>query len=359
MRALRKGDRGYEVVDLQTRLQALGLDLGNRGIDGVLGPKTELAVREFQQGIGILADGVVGEITWNEIVEAGYRAGGRIYLYLRQPPFRGADVMELQRMLNDLGFDPGAVNGIFDERTARALKEFQRNAGLTADGVVDDGVFRVLKTYATQTLGTHQMPDKNGGYFPEDLFSGAIVIDAAHGGRHRGYIPPGNPGLSEADLNLSVAQELAQILPAREVLLTRSGDEEVSNSDRAYLANAAGAKMVVSIRHAYHESPRAEGTASFYFSRLGYQSHRGRMAATYVQRGVSQALGTCDIGEFGRSYDILRETNIPAVLLEPLYLTNPRELHLASDPYYPTTAAEAIAAALELYAGRDAAFIAV
>jgi N-acetylmuramoyl-L-alanine amidase len=47
------------------------------------------------------------------------------------------------------------------------------------------------------------------------------------------------------------------------------------------------------------------------------------------------------------------------VLLEPLYLTNPRELHLASDPYYPTTAAEAIAAALELYAGRDAAFIAV
>jgi N-acetylmuramoyl-L-alanine amidase len=82
MRALRKGDRGYAVVDLQTRLQALGLDLGNRGIDGVLGPKTELAVREFQQGIGILADGVVGEITWNEIVEAGYRAGGRIYLYL-------------------------------------------------------------------------------------------------------------------------------------------------------------------------------------------------------------------------------------------------------------------------------------
>jgi len=359
MRALRKGDRGYEVVDLQTRLQALGLDLGNRGIDGVFGSSTELAVREFQQGIGILADGVVGEITWNEIVEAGYRAGRRIYLYLRQPPFRGADVMELQRMLNDLGFDPGAVNGIFDGRTARALKEFQHNAGLTADGVVDDGVSKILKTYATQTLGTHQFPDKNGGYFSEDLFSGAIVIDAAHGGRHRGYTPPENPGLDEANLNLAVAQELAQILPAREVLLTRSGDEEVSNSDRAYLANSAGAKMVVSIRHAHHKSPRAEGTASFYFSRLGYQSHRGRMAATYVQKGVSQALGTRDIGEFGRSYDILRETNIPAVLLEPLYLTNPRELDLAFDPYYPTTAAEAVAAALELYAGRDAAFIAV
>jgi N-acetylmuramoyl-L-alanine amidase len=83
------------------------------------------------------------------------------------------------------------------------------------------------------------------------------------------------------------------------------------------------------------------------------------MAAVYLQRGVSQTLGTCDIGEFGRSYDILRETNIPAVALEPLFLSNPRELELASDPYYPATVAEAIASALELYAGRDKAFIAV
>jgi N-acetylmuramoyl-L-alanine amidase len=355
MRALRRGERGRGVVDLQTRLLALGFDLGNRGIDGVFGPKTELAVKSFQQGMGLLADGSVGEITWNEIYEAGYRPGGRL-IYLRQPPDRGADVTELQRMLHDLGFDPGAVNGLFDERTARATKEFQRNAGLTSDGVVDAGVFKTLKTYATQTLGTHQLPDKNGGYFPEDLFSGAIVVDAAHGGRDTGYIIPAT-GLTEADLNLAVAQELAQMLPAREVLLTRSGDEAVSNSDRAYLANSSGAKMVISIHHAHHGSLRAEGTASFYFSRLGYRSHRGLMAATYVQKGVSQALGTLDIGEFGRSYDILRETNIPAVLLEPLYLTNLRERDLASDPYYPTTVAEAIAGALELYAGRDAAFI--
>jgi N-acetylmuramoyl-L-alanine amidase len=356
VRALRRGDRGREVVDLQTRLLSLGLDLGNRGMDGVFGPQTELAVKAFQQGMGIIADGVVGETTYGEIVEAGYKPGGRL-LYLRQPPFRGADVQELQRMLNDLGFDPGAVNGLFDERTARATREFQRNAGLIPDGVVDDGVFRVLKTYATQTLGTHQFPDKNGGYFPEDLFSGTIVVDAAHGGRDRGHVCPS--GLSEADLNLAVAQELAQILPAREVLLTRSSEEEVSNSDRAYLANASKAKMIISIHHAAYRSPKASGTASFYFSRLGYQSHRGRMAATYIQRGVSRALETLDVGEFGRSYDILRETNMPAVLLEPLYLTNPHELELASDPYYPVTVAEAVAGALELYAGRDAAFIVV
>lgn len=354
MRALREGDRGREVVDLQTRLLSLGFDLGNRSIDGLFGPRTTLAVRAFQQGMGILADGLVGGITWREIVEAGYRPGSRL-LYLRQPPFRGADVTELQRMLNDLGFDPGAVNGLFDERVARAAREFQRNAGLRVDGVVDDTFFKVLFTYAAQTLGTHPIPDKDGGYFSEDLFSGTIVVDAAHGGRDRGFVCPGR---TEADLNLAVALELAQILPAREVLLTRGDDEEVSDPDRAFLANTAGAKMVISIHHDHHPTPYAHGTASFYFERLGYRSHRGRMAATYVQRGVSQALVTLDVGEFGRSYAILRETNIPAVMLAPLFLTNRENLALASDPYYPAAVAEAVAGALELYAGRDDAFIA-
>ena len=356
MRTLRRGDRGREVVDLQTRLQALGFDLGSRGIDGVFRERTELAVRAIQQRLGLLADGLVGPITWREVVEAGYRPGGRL-LYLRQPPFRGADVVELQQMLDDLGFDPGAVNGLFDSRTVRAVRDFQRNAGLQDDGVVDAAVFKVLNTYAAQSLGTHQLPDKSGGYFTDDLFSGAIVVDAAHGGRDTGYVSA--TGLSEADLNLAVAQELAQILPAREVLLTRSEDEEVSAADRAFLANSSGARMVVSIHHAWYPTPTASGTASFYFERLGYQSHRGRMAAVYLQRSVSQTLGTCDIGEFGRSFEILRETNIPAVVLEPLHLTNPGELDLASDPYYAVTVAEAMASALELYAGRDKAFIAV
>ena len=117
--------------------------------------------------------------------------------------------------------------------------------------------------------------------------------------------------------------------------------------------------MIVCIHHAAHRTSAACGTASFYFERLGYRSHRGCMAAAYLQRGISRTLGTCDLGEFGRSYEILRETNIPAVVLEPLHLTNPHELELASDLYYPTIVAEAIAGALELYAGRDQAFIAV
>lgn len=356
-RSLEPGDRGREVVDLQTRLHSAGFELGSRGIDGIFDADTRLAVKAFQQSVGVLADGVVGPVTWWELVESGFRPGSRL-LYLRQPPFRGADVMHLQRMLNDLGFDPGAVNGLFDSRTARAAADFQENAGLEADGAVDSALFKVLGTYAAQSLGTHPLPDKYGGYFADDLFSGTIVVDAAHGGRDTGYVPPDGCS-SEADLNLTIAMELAQILPAREVLLTRSDDVEVSNSNRAYLANTSGASMVISIHHASYHSQRSNGTATFHFDRLGYRSHRGQMAATYVQRGVSRALQTTDLGEFGRSYEILRETNIPALVMEPLYLTNPDDRMLARDRYYPVTVAEAVAEALEQYSGRDAGFIAV
>ncbi len=345
------------MVDLQTRLYSSGFELGSRGIDGAFDNDTERAVKAFQQSVGVLADGIVGPVTWWELVESGYRPGGRL-LYLRQPPFRGADVMQLQRMLNDLGFDPGAVNGLFDARTARAAADFQRNAGLAADGAVDSDTFKVLGTYSNQSLSTHPLPDKHGGYFADDLFSGTIVVDAAHGGRDTGYVAP-DGGPSEADLNLAIAMELAQILPAREVILTRSDDVEVSNSNRAYLANTSGASMVISIHHASYHSPRANGTATFHFDRLGYQSHRGQMAATYVQRGVSRVLETTDLGEFGRSYEILRETNIPALVMEPLYLTNPENLRLARDSYYPATVAEAVTESLEQYSGRDAGFIAV
>lgn len=356
MRPLKQGTYGREVEDIQTRLGALGYDLGPRGIDGVFSTRTELAVRQFQRKLGITADGVVDSITFREMVEASYHTGDRL-LYLRQPPLRGADVMELQRMLNDLGFDPGAVNGLFDGRTVRAVKEFQSNAGLEVDGVVNYEVFRMVHTLAAQTLGTHPFPDKNGGYFPEDFLAGTVLVDAARGGEDTGYITP--EGLRESDLNLAVALELERTLTASQVLLTRRYDEEISYSDRAFMANTSAAKMVVSIQHGRHHTPNARGTTCFFFERLGYHSHRGRMSAAYVQRSVSRALDTVDIGTFGRSYEMLRETNIPAVMVEPLHLTNPEELKLAEEDSYPASVANAISEGLRLYASRDKDFIAV
>lgn len=59
---LRRGDRGEDVVHLQTRLTAMGYGVGK--IDGIFGVKTLEAVKAFQIENGLAVDGIVGVKTW-------------------------------------------------------------------------------------------------------------------------------------------------------------------------------------------------------------------------------------------------------------------------------------------------------
>ncbi|NTW28437.1 MAG: peptidoglycan-binding protein [Coriobacteriia bacterium] len=135
MRAVRPSDRGPAVEDIQRRLLALGYDLGPTGVDGVFLGKTADAVRVFQQERHLAEDSVVGESTWAALVDAGFTLGDRM-LYLRLPHFHGNDVLTLQCALNVLGFACGQADGIFGTFCERAVREYQRNVGLPADGIV-------------------------------------------------------------------------------------------------------------------------------------------------------------------------------------------------------------------------------
>ncbi len=60
---LKRGSKGERVLGLQSGLkQELGYNVG--AIDGVFGPSTENAVKEFQKERGLVADGIVGQNTW-------------------------------------------------------------------------------------------------------------------------------------------------------------------------------------------------------------------------------------------------------------------------------------------------------
>lgn len=65
---LLRGNRGAEVAELQMRLRDSGFDPGP--VDGVFGPETEVVVRQFQSAHGLEADGVVGPVTWAELLPA-------------------------------------------------------------------------------------------------------------------------------------------------------------------------------------------------------------------------------------------------------------------------------------------------
>lgn len=144
MRPIRKGDRGAAVEDVQRRLVLLGADLGPTGIDGVFLGATQDAVTAFQREHRLGEDGEVGSRTWAALVDATFSLGDRL-LYLRFPYLHGADVRVLQNALNALGFACGASDGIFGAFTERAVRDFQSNTGLAADGIVGPGTARAVE----------------------------------------------------------------------------------------------------------------------------------------------------------------------------------------------------------------------
>ncbi len=153
MEPIKVGDRGPAVEDIQQRLSLLGYDLGAAGIDGVLLGDTLSAIRQFQAERGLLPEGVVGDKTWAALVDATFLFGDRM-LYLRVPHFHGRDVLVLQQALNVLGF-PCALDAIFGTRTEKALREFQRNVALPADGIVGPDTVSAIRNLRHLWEGKH------------------------------------------------------------------------------------------------------------------------------------------------------------------------------------------------------------
>jgi N-acetylmuramoyl-L-alanine amidase len=148
---LDRGSSGEAVRDLQRRLAGAGWP-GAVGDAGRFGTATEDAVRAFQDHRRLETTGVCDTSTWAALVEAGYQLGDRL-LYLRAPMLRGDDVGALQRRLGALGFDAGRVDAIFGPLTEGALKDFQRNAGLTTDGVCGPDVLAELARLGNRADG--------------------------------------------------------------------------------------------------------------------------------------------------------------------------------------------------------------
>jgi len=326
VRTLKLGDRGKEVLDVQSRLCGLGYSVGTDGVDGYFGDDTEKAVLKFQQECGLLVDGIVSDNTWCELVEAGNEPGERL-LYLRIPSFRGADVLMLQRSLNCLGFNAGPEDGIFGSLTERAVLDFQRNAGLVMDGMVDESVLKVIDK-VTKDGEPHsaeaKIPDRNGGCAGgRSLSETTISIDPGHGGNDSGSVA--DTGIIEKDINLSVALALGRALESlgARVVLTRDKDEAVPLYKRPVVANAAGADIFISIHHNSNPSPLAQGATAYFFSRQGYFSEAGKMLAQHIVTALAANLDVPELPAMGRNFAVLRETEMTAVQVEPVFISNP------------------------------------
>jgi peptidoglycan hydrolase-like protein with peptidoglycan-binding domain len=143
MKPIREGDRGPAVEDIQRRLLLLGYALGPSGVDGVFAGHTLSATKQFQSDRELNADGLVGDTTWAALVDATFTLGDRA-LYLRLPHMHGRDVRLLQEALGALGF-PCRADSIFGPRTEEAVRDFQRNVALPADGITGANTVEALQ----------------------------------------------------------------------------------------------------------------------------------------------------------------------------------------------------------------------
>ncbi len=147
---LRLGDEGVAVRDLHRRLAASGYSV--TGHPERFSPATETSLKAFQASRRLSEDGICGRQTWAALVEAAHNLGDRM-LYLRSPMTRGDDVTDLQQRLGSLGFDAGYVDGIFGPDTELAVRNFQHNQAVTADGVVGPGTVQALARLAGRSSG--------------------------------------------------------------------------------------------------------------------------------------------------------------------------------------------------------------
>ena len=72
LNTLRRGSKGEQVKTIQRILYVRGWKDGNGKIlkiDGSFGPATEYAVKSFQRGKNITADGIIGEKTWSKLLK--------------------------------------------------------------------------------------------------------------------------------------------------------------------------------------------------------------------------------------------------------------------------------------------------
>jgi len=170
-----------------------------------------------------------------------------------------------------------------------------------------------------------------------------IVLDAGHGGSDPGARGPG--GLKESAVNLSVVLKLKQLLEkaGARVYLTRSGNYYVSLKQRAAIANKVGATRYISIHHNSASSSLVNGTETFISRRASRTAYD---LAYKVQKSLVGVLKKTNRGVKRAGFYVITYSRMPAILIEPSFISNPAQAAQLRSPAYQAREAAAIFAGL-------------
>ena len=215
-----------------------------------------------------------------------------------------------------------------------------------------------------------------------------IVLDPGHGGSETGAV--GQKGAVESHLTLTMARllktRLEQRLPV-EVRLTRTTDVDIPLDNRVAMANQVKADLFISLHFNSYRGSRARGAETFFLSRdasdqlaaqlaerenasgvedqaqdpsndLGlilwdlaqsYHLTESQRFASLVQEELNQALGLRNRGVRQAPFRVLMGANMPAVLVELGFLSNPQEAVKVQSPAYQAQLADALVRAVSRF----------
>ena len=160
-----------------------------------------------------------------------------------------------------------------------------------------------------------------------------IAIDPGHGGSDSGAIGP--TGIMEKSVTMRVSRELKRLLEVEgaTVILTRTGDTEVSEKGasatsveelqaRCDVANKAKADIFLSIHADAFTNREVKGTTAYYYAQGTKQS---KLLADSVRTALIDAIGTVDRGTQSCNFYVVKHTDMPAILVEISFISNPDE----------------------------------
>jgi N-acetylmuramoyl-L-alanine amidase len=280
---------------------------------------------------------------------------------------------------------PITLSGVDQLPTARSASQARKGAGRSPDVQVTTAA--PLPTPAPEP----PMANRAGSYsLARQLGLGArrIVIDAGHGGHDPGTI--GRAGLQEKDLVLDVALRLERLVRQQlgtDVVMTRSTDVFIPLEERTAIANQRGADLFLSIHANSSRNPQARGIET-YFLNFAKNAHAEQVAArenaispatikdlqnlvkaitlnskidesrdfaAAVQEGMVNGVrdehAVPDRGVHTAPFYVLIGANMPAILAEIAFVSNPEDEKRLKDGGYRDTLARSLLSGVKSYLG--------
>ncbi|MEN2466411.1 peptidoglycan-binding protein [Ornithinibacillus sp. JPR2-1] len=295
----RKGVRSEKTIQLKEKLNRLGF--GYITVTTLYGSFTEKQVRKFQQHYGLRVTGIVDNKTNKKIDEL-----------INSPLQKGKhhkDVIPVKQKLNALGYDGIAVTDLFGSWTEKRLKQFQKDYGLPVSGIADKETVKALENSSV-----------------------TIFIDPGHGGSD-----PGASGysLKEKSVVLDIALRVGEVLSSKYrgvvVDYSRQTDTFIPLEERANKANNGGADYFVSL-HLNASNGQGKGFETYIYN--GKVTNETIRRQNDIHSYLIDKINIMDRGMKQANFSVLRNTNMPALLIEYMFIDNKAENQKLSSKQY-------------------------